>query len=741
MIELQHLSKEYNNNNATEHYGVFDINLKLPSKGLFIIEGKSGCGKTTLLNILGCIDNYESGSFKIYGNEVKDLPLESVETLRANDFSFIFQDYRLFEDLDIYNNVKFNCKKSDKVNRTYVRKLIGDLGLGCSIKKLCKNLSGGEKQRVAIARALIKDPKVILADEPTGNLDSNTSIEVMNYLKEESKSRLVIVVSHNHELAKEYGDTIIYMKDGHIINIEEQNKIVDEKEVIQEIVPEKQSFKKTFKNIASVLGRNTKANVVFTILETFLMLFCLITVSMFNYNSNKVLYKSLTTTNEYISTPVHYENKVNKHYYNYNEGAFVSLTRTNELFYPVIPVTCESQTIKSSPLFIADISNCNYSLASGRLPSGDDEIIISDYLKTIIRTSTTILDGVTYSVVGSYTTSYSSLSSYDLDFKKFNLKYNYGVIYTSNFKFVPTSGSYIESLNFLNQTDILSTDLVNIENVNELSSSLLYGNNISNDNEILISKDYFDSLNVTFEELSALTYSYDFNSMKNVAYNTNYSPYINIENIKVVGVVDNASLGFKAYVNENMFNEMYETNEIYFVNHANVRTRINNVNDISALYDEHLIIDCFFYDLIEDFTNTIGVFKYVSLIISIILFTIIFLLLFKDFKNLFVNKRQEMGIMMTLGIHQKDITIYTALHYAIYEFIGLVVSSLTTLVFIVIINNKLILSTYMFNLLNYPYIAVIVGFVCLIGVALLLAYLGFRKLKENRVSLWMKNSL
>ena len=214
------------------HIALNKINLKLPRTGLIIIEGPSGCGKTTLLNLLSGLIDFE-GDINVDGHHINLMDKNELDEYRLKNYGFIFQDFKLFENESVINNVMFPLETiSSSTRETKIRKcidLVTMVGLKNNIKQKVNKLSGGEKQRVAIARALVNGPKIILADEPTGSLDSANAIEIMNILEKISNRSLVVMVSHDDELASRYADQLIKMEDGNIVDIQYRSKKKDNK--------------------------------------------------------------------------------------------------------------------------------------------------------------------------------------------------------------------------------------------------------------------------------------------------------------------------------------------------------------------------------------------------------------------------------------------------------------------------------------------------------------------------------
>ena len=241
MIKITNLRKTYQ-----DRIALSNINFEFPRTGLYIIYGASGSGKTTLLNCLSGLISFE-GSIEIDHQTIETLSDNELSNLRLTSYGFVFQDFKLFENETVLANLLFPLETLNRSSNTIkCRKcldLLGLVGLENKEKQIVNKLSGGEKQRVAIARALINDPKVLLADEPTGALDEKNGEEIMNILKTISQSSLVIVVSHDRELTRKYADCIIEMDEGKIIDIV-YGKNKDEEEKHLPVVKNKITNKK-----------------------------------------------------------------------------------------------------------------------------------------------------------------------------------------------------------------------------------------------------------------------------------------------------------------------------------------------------------------------------------------------------------------------------------------------------------------------------------------------------------------
>ncbi len=204
--------------NAAPVEALKGINVQFGENGMIFILGKSGCGKSTLLNLLGGLDYPTAGEIVIEGKSSAEFTKLDYDNYRNTYVGFVFQEYNLLNEFTVRENVGLALQlQGKKPNGEQIDEMLKKVGLELDEKRRPSELSGGQKQRVAIARALIKEPKIIFADEPTGALDSKTGNEILTLLKELSRDRLVIVVSHDEEFAYRFGDRVIEMADGQII--------------------------------------------------------------------------------------------------------------------------------------------------------------------------------------------------------------------------------------------------------------------------------------------------------------------------------------------------------------------------------------------------------------------------------------------------------------------------------------------------------------------------------------------
>ena len=233
MLKLQDIRKDYLSGDSTVH-ALRGVSLQFRESEFVAILGHSGCGKTTLLNIIGGLDHYTSGDLIIGGKSTKDFTEGEWDTYRNHSVGFVFQTYNLIPHQTVLRNVELaltlsGVSKAERRERA--KKALEDVGLGDQLGKRPNQMSGGQMQRVAIARALVNDPDILLADEPTGALDSETSVQVMEILKKISQDRLIIMVTHNPELAETYATRIVRVQDGEVVSDSDPYDGAEEAEV------------------------------------------------------------------------------------------------------------------------------------------------------------------------------------------------------------------------------------------------------------------------------------------------------------------------------------------------------------------------------------------------------------------------------------------------------------------------------------------------------------------------------
>ena len=264
MIVVKNLTKKYNTKDKTEEVIALDeISLVLPDKGFVVIYGASGCGKSTLLNVLGGLDQADSGEMVVNGRSTSGFNNHDWNSYRNQEVGFVFQNYFLLPHLNVFDNIAITLQMSKQTNNLSkkIKDALSQVDLVKCSKRYPRQLSGGQQQRVAIARALVANPSIILADEPTGALDEKSSKLVMKTLRDVSKDHLVVMVTHNERMAREYADRFIEISYGKIASdsnpISVDNVELTQKEPLREVhLPFKTSINWSARNVVKKKGRS-----------------------------------------------------------------------------------------------------------------------------------------------------------------------------------------------------------------------------------------------------------------------------------------------------------------------------------------------------------------------------------------------------------------------------------------------------------------------------------------------------
>ena len=221
MIKLEKVNKYFNKGKANQIHVIDNTSMILPDRGIVCLLGPSGCGKTTLLNAIGGLDKVNSGKIYIDDKLITRFSSNKIDKIRNTSIGYIFQNFNLLDDRTVFENVAIALRmvgiRNQRVINDRVNYCLEKVGIYQYRNKMANALSGGQRQRVAIARAIVKNPRIIIADEPTGNLDSANTLEIMNIIKTISRDRLVILVTHERRIAEFYSDHVAEMKDGKVI--------------------------------------------------------------------------------------------------------------------------------------------------------------------------------------------------------------------------------------------------------------------------------------------------------------------------------------------------------------------------------------------------------------------------------------------------------------------------------------------------------------------------------------------
>jgi len=351
MLQLKDITKDYKTVGLMDH-ALAGINLTFQKNEFVSILGPSGSGKTTMLNIIGGLDRYTSGDLLIDGKSTNDFSESDWDAYRNSTIGFVFQNYNLISHLSVLDNVEMALRLSgvsSKERKARATKVLHDVGLADHITKRPNQLSGGQMQRVAIARALVNNPKILLADEPTGALDSKTSGQIIELIHEISKDRLVIMVTHNADIAHRFSDRIITLLDGRVTedtrpvypdaNQVQPTKLVNKKTSMSYIT----ALKSSFRNLLTKKGRTIITAVAGSIGIIGIALVLSISTGMTSYVGTM-------QSDTLAGFPITIASQVSTDVFAARTGAMSSLNDTNSSEFPTDPTIYSYDTASNTKL-------------------------------------------------------------------------------------------------------------------------------------------------------------------------------------------------------------------------------------------------------------------------------------------------------------------------------------------------------------------------------------------------------
>lgn len=413
MLKIDMLNKTYIQG-KNRKIALSNISLELGDKGMVFIFGKSGSGKSTLLNMIGGLDSFDSGEIYFYEKSLSQMSTQELDQYRNYEIGMVFQEFNLLERFNVYDNLRF-CLELQH-NNLNQNQLINDalkiVNLEGFYYRDIRELSGGEKQRVAIARAIIKSPKIILADEPTGNLDSENGKTVLDILKEISKTKLVIVVSHDQDNALKYADRVISLSDGIIVSnqsmITKHEYPTHRKNSVHNFKKSRNQFSlKYIFNLALSNLKSIKGKIIVTIISFTLALFLInmgLTYLFFNYErsssntfetaelkeyplfikdmqSNDERYRSFTNIEIGKLTSEYSDIEFYKSYYRPVYGFF---TLDYMFSFSQVQTESDADVLSSSSVIILNNNLAPFNILYGQCPTEVGSIAITDYMADMI---------------------------------------------------------------------------------------------------------------------------------------------------------------------------------------------------------------------------------------------------------------------------------------------------------------------------------------------------------------------
>ena len=782
MIRFENVSKEYRSKKGGSTKALTDININLNNKGLIFIIGKSGSGKSTLLNILGGLDSKTSGKIYIDNKDIDSFKEKDFDSYRNTYIGFIFQDFNLLEEYNVFDNVMLSAKlQKKKVDKEEILNLLDRLGLKGLEYRNINELSGGQKQRVGIARALIKNPKIILADEPTGNLDSISSKETFKLLKEISKEKLVVVVSHDLENANTYADKILELQDGKAIRNDLTIKEQDNSTFTS--VSAKLPFKECL-HFAFTSLKSNKVKLFFTIILTMISLvFMGISVNSFLYDKGTFMAGVMRDNNEYIfdiskievepagaSFPFDLTNddlnilkenineELNPTYRLYNNNRLLTFTYGDYVEpdedFDHVPMWFNYIELKDDRI----LGNIE-----GKIPVNSNEIMVHKNVARYI---------CKYGILDSTNNIYKPNSIDELINSNKEIMLGDNKVIITGIVDNDLNDDYFIYVNGFVDNAILNNDINTFLTDSYLSKKeitakniAIYNNNVQlitntitklNKDEIIISLDLFRELDNNFnDELNEYllnnsedNYSSLINTFTNSYINTNNSfnnLYItfngnlnsnSIKNdLKVVGI----SLDNNNYVSNDYITEIESTNSNkYNFSYRVYEDNYNELKNIINTYETNYNRSGVYYYLTlphyDDLEQINAIYNFLAKYINIItlVFVLFTILLFSNFIYISITySKKQIGILRALGTNKNDIIKIFLYESIIVGIMSYIISIILWFISINLLNNSLFGDkTYILNgIVTNPWVPVIM-FVYTIIISIIITIISLSKITK-----------
>lgn len=702
MLKLENINKSYNNELILKN-----INLYFEDTGFISILGPSGSGKTTLLNIISGLIKPDSGTIQYNNLLLNKFNRKSWDSFRTYNLSYIFQDYKLLEDITVIDNIKIVTNNNNKI-----KQLLAKLEINKIQKQKVNKLSGGEKQRVAIARALVNDPDILLADEPTGALDTINSVKIMNILKEISKNKLVIIVTHNIELAKKYSDKIIYIKDG---TTEHNDYIKEFTDIKTTILKKNKSSIKSIIKLALNGLKSKKKRTILTSLASSIGIITMALVLLISNGFNKDLKNYEETTLSKIPITISngiYEKKSNSEKLKDNQ---INIKKKDEYLH--------ENNIDNNYLNYINKLNNNYYISYKydiNLP-----LLTNKYKYIDI--------------------SYFNMIPYkDNDY----IKENYNIIYGRNIN------NYNEVLLAIDENNMVEEDLLMTFGIN---TDIEYNKLINTKIKIIPNDIYYKEENNYFIVNNDLQYQYSngieltivgivkekepIKNISTILYNKELiDKYLTInENSKIVKKylnTDNVIIPSNTTKDKILSYLGYKTIpyeiEIYANNIYDKENLIKYLDNYNKEEDKIIYIDIT-KDMLELLKNIINiitivlvVFSLISLIVSSIMISII--------TNMRVLERtKDIGILRSIGKSRKTISRLFNIENILIGIISSIISSLIVYILVNPINILLNKLLDMGNILEYNYKYMLILSLLNITITMLSGYIPSKKASKKEI--------
>lgn len=692
MLELTHVTKKYYDDKNDCITALDDVSLSLPDTGLVIINGTSGCGKTTVLNILGGLDQPTSGEVSLDNVRIDNEDEEWWDSFRGSGIGFIYQDFNLLENMTVRENVQLPLallQLDEEVRQDRINKIIDELGLKDYLDKKAGKLSGGQKQRVAIARALVTGSKIILADEPTGNLDRQNSENVFRLLKKIARDRLVIVVTHDSLLASTYADRLIQIGYGTIEsdkviedNIDMNKDDATEEEVsffnetsTSEVRRRKLSLKECLQFAREAMRQRRTRCCISVMIFTITMLFTLVLCEAVFRNDSAPITEYINDKNQKI-LPLFME--VQDEYGSFAENGEISSGRK---VYDLIcqntdksriirhggsiSIEFETGRIEYCPNVFVSIENEKYFTFEGEFPEKENELAISKDFADKLENSNNILGSSVFIQEKEYTITAIVTQVCGRDIKDIYVDEGYDnnwfedVIFLSTKALADrdrTSSIYMSGFGVTSYSNLFYQTTV-YNNVCSVDSEmeLLSGRMPNADNEILISRYLYELMNQLDKDTVGNVYRLD--NLYEDKYGCSFWNLLNLydyisESFTIVGVAEGSG---DYYVTESLYDKMFNEYMIYYEAPYYLLADESTLEaDIYKLLKNDVKIKDVDLQRVYDLMKEVDALKIFMIIVVAVIALLSVLQMISLYSYSINDNKKTIGILRTLGVNKSD---------------------------------------------------------------------------------------
>ncbi len=692
MLKLINVTKIYTDNRNSSVTALHDVDLELPQTGLVVLTGSSGCGKTTLLNILGGLDRPTTGELYFEQLRVDDKEESWWDAFRSTVLGFVFQDYNLLENMTVRENIRlplalYNLTKDAEDAK--IKDITDGLGLHDYLDKKAGKLSGGQKQRVAIARALVSGAKIILADEPTGNLDKENSENVFTVLKEIARERLVVVVTHDTSLAAAYADRLIQLAYGTIESDSAAEAVVTD-------VPEQGEHKKNVQDKESMEAKNEKRRlplkecfvfakeamsqrkmrcVVSALTFGITMLLILIACEVLfrddslpiscyvNKENQKVLPLYMSVPNAYSSVAVEDRIKTGRKLYNLlsqniDEGRIVRYSEIGD-------IECEKGRVRNLKGMFVTKKNESYFSYKGTFPEEENEIAVSEEVAEKIQKGGDIVGEKILWNGREYTITAVVREICGVNLEEIYVDDGFDENMFENMAFFPAQvltaddshGLYLPGFSVTQYSNLYYQTMVynEIYAVSE-ELELVAGRMPEKNNEILISQDLLEQRNQTVDEVVGKTYT--LSNIYEEKYGCTYWNEVNLydilgEKFMIVGVAEGEG---EYYVAASLYEEISkEYNAYYSKKYCLLWDEDFLRADVQAISENDIKIEGDDFEKVYSLIENINALRTGMVLMVFVLVFLALLQMISLYSYSINDSKKTIGVLRTLGIDKSDI--------------------------------------------------------------------------------------